>query len=71
MTCAKIFTFSALGLILTVPWFFTTPYQGHLFGFPLWALYSLFVSLLYSILVIIILQRYWHLLANNNGEIKP
>ena len=72
MTRTRLYTLSALCLALTTPWFFTT-HPGHLLGFPLWALYSLFVTLLYAALIALILQRYWSLLAGDdeNGDGRP
>ncbi len=73
MTRARLYTLTALCLALTAPWFFTTPHPGHILGFPLWALYSLCVTLLYATLVALILQRYWSLLAGDdeNGGDRP
>jgi len=57
---------SALLLILSVPWFFTEFRTSNLFGFPLWAFYSLCITLSYAIVTAIFFQRYWYLFAGDD-----
>jgi hypothetical protein len=65
MTKFRLCSVSALLLIASVPWFFTEFRTGNFFGFPLWAFYSLCITLLYAIVTAFFFQRYWTLFAGD------
>lgn len=56
MTTKKAGILSLLTLILTVPWFITS--SEMILGFPVWAFYSLIVTVLYSFLIAYLFQIY-------------
>ena len=66
MTKFRLCCISALLLILSVPWVFTEFRTSNLFGFPLWAFYSLCITLSYAIATAIFFQRYWNLFAGDD-----
>jgi hypothetical protein len=65
MTKSRLCCISALILIASVPWFFTEFRAGNFFGFPLWAFYSLCITISYAIVTAIFFQRYWTLFAGD------
>jgi len=55
-----------MALVLTVPWFFTNFDNKMVWGFPLWALYSISMSVLYAMLIAILIGRYWDISAGKD-----
>ncbi len=68
MTKLRLCCISAVLLIASVPWFFSEFRHGNFFGFPLWAFYSLCITLLYAIVTAVFLQRYWSLFADDDDR---
>lgn len=56
-------TFTAL--LATVPWFFDSPEQPAIVGFPTWAAYVLVATFFYAVLIAWCLGRYWDLCAGS------
>ena len=46
-------------LLALLPWVFPTGYMGRVFGFPVWAVYSPFVSIVCPGIVSIFVCRFW------------
>ena len=63
-----IFLISFTALVITVPWFFTDFNEEIVFGFPLWALYSLSMSVLYAIIIAVLIERYWNVSAGEDEQ---
>ncbi len=53
---------------MTVPWFFTDFNGAIVLGFPLWAIYSLCMTVLYAVIIALLLGRYWKVLADENDS---
>ncbi len=70
MTKSRIYLSIALLPLLSVPWFFGPSSSAVVLGFPIWALYSLAITLLFSLLLCWILQRYWSLLAEDESDVE-
>jgi hypothetical protein len=68
MTRAKIYVFTIAILIASVPWFFFEARHDHILGLPVWALYSLVMTVVYAVAVAIVLQKYWPLLSGAEGD---
>ncbi len=68
MTKLRVCLISAILIIASVPWFFTEFMAGNILGFPIWAFYSLCVTILYAIVTAFFFQRYWSLFADSNEE---
>jgi hypothetical protein len=56
---AKLYPILLLFLLLSLPWVFGTGSSSRLMGFPAWAVYSLFVSLVYACVVSFFVWRFW------------
>jgi len=65
MTKHRVCLISAILIIASVPWFFTEFMAGDILGFPIWAFYSLCVTILYAIVTACFFQRYWSLFADD------
>lgn len=52
--------------MLTVPWFFTDFNQNIVFGFPIWAIYSICMSILYAVIIAVLIGRYWSINAGKD-----
>ena len=65
MTKHRVCLISAILIIASVPWFFTEFMAGNILGFPIWAFYSLCVTILYAIVTACLFQRYWSLFADD------
>ena len=48
-------------LILTVPWFTFSADAGPILGFPPWAFYSVLMTLLYALVHLFFIHRFWDL----------
>lgn len=59
MSKKKLFIYSILFLLLTVPWIGLFKTNITIFGFPLWAIYSLSAGIGYCIIIAILIQKYW------------
>lgn len=66
----KIFLISIIALVLTVPWFFIDFSNTTVLGFPLWAFYSIVMSVLYAAVIAIMLGRYWDVSAGTDQDEK-
>ena len=62
------FSLSIIFLLLTVPWFGLFFTGQSLFGFPIWAIYSLWMGLVYCIVIAWIIEKYWHITALNKSD---
>lgn len=51
-----------------MPWFFTDFNGAIVLGFPLWAIYSLSMTVLYAVTIAVILGRYWNDLADEDDS---
>jgi len=68
MTRTILYTLIALLLFLTVPWFFSAAEFVQVMGMPVWAAYSLGMSVLFALVVVLLLPRCWHLSARDDGD---
>lgn len=59
----KLFLIEFGLLVLTVPWFFTSEKSELIFGFPIWAFYSLIVSIIFAFVTAFIIGKYWEELS--------
>jgi uncharacterized membrane protein YhdT len=59
---------SLTALALTVPWFFTDFNTQVFMGFPIWAVYSIFATILYAVLIAVLLGRFWDSIANEDNS---
>ena len=69
---AILFLIILTALVFTVPWFFVEPASptpgmrpATIYGFPLWAFYTVVSSFLYACLISFCLGRYWELVASD------
>ncbi|MEL6924098.1 MAG: hypothetical protein AAFO94_08625 [Bacteroidota bacterium] len=51
--------FSMSLLFLTVPWFFFGHSERSILGFPIWAFYSISLTLIYALSLIFLLGKVW------------
>ncbi|MEA1881885.1 MAG: hypothetical protein U9N31_05730 [Candidatus Marinimicrobia bacterium] len=58
MSRNRTFLISIIALILTVPWWFFE-YSSTILGLPDWAFYTVFMALIYSVVITYILGKYW------------
>ena len=69
MTRARLYALIGLLLVLTVPWWFGSPSDSHIAGLPIWAAYSLAMSILFAVVMAVLLHRFWALSAGGeDGE---
>lgn len=68
MTRALLYMLIALLLVLTVPWFFSERTAASILGMPIWAAYSLCMSLLFALCMAVLLPRSWHLSAGDDDD---
>tara|TARA_B100001013_G_C24482950_1_gene392026 strand:- start:52 stop:270 length:219 start_codon:yes stop_codon:yes gene_type:complete len=68
MNRSYIYCLLVIFLALTVPWFYSEPRQEHVFGFPTWAFYSFLMTVVFAVVITLIIQVYWDLLAGEEEE---
>ena len=68
VTRTRLYILIFLFLLLTVPWFFFDISSIIVAGFPLWALYSLLVTLIYAVIISYFIGKYWALSAREEEE---
>jgi len=64
MSRIKLYLLNIFLLLMTVPWFFFNTKMESTAGFPHWALYALFSTLIYAISVFYFLHKYWSMSAS-------
>ncbi len=69
MSRIKLYLLNFMILLMTVPWFFNNKQFDSILGFPYWAFYSLFVTLLYAIIIFYFLGKYWSM-SKSDGPLK-
>ncbi len=55
-------------LILTVPWWFTESSDSQIMGMPVWAAYSLGMSVIFALVVALLLKCFWRLSAGEDSD---
>ena len=68
MTRLRLYLLIAVMLLLTVPWWFTEVSDRHVFGMPVWAAYSLGMSVLFAVVMVALLSRFWSLSAGRDDD---
>ena len=63
MSTKKSLIVSWIVLFLTVPWWFSTV-SNKWFGLPDWGLYAMVAAIIYSLLLAIIIQKFWEISDN-------
>ena len=66
MTKIALYFFSIFLLLFTVPWFYSSINMQSVFGFPIWAFYSLVATFIYAIIIALFLHKYWAISAKEN-----
>ena len=69
MSRRKLNLLNFMILLMTVPWFFNNTKFESIMGFPYWAFYSLFLTLLYAIIIFYFLGKYWSI-SKSDGPLK-
>jgi len=64
MSKIKLYGLNIFLLFMTVPWFFIETKMEVASGFPHWALYALFSTLIYAISIFYLLHKYWSISAS-------
>ena len=64
MSRIKLYGLNSFLLLMTVPWFFINTKMESTGGFPHWALYALFSTLIYAISIFYFLHKYWSISAS-------
>ena len=64
MSRIKLYGLNLFLLLMTVPWFFINTKMESTGGFPHWALYALFSTLIYAIGIFYFLHKYWSISAS-------
>jgi len=68
MTRFRLYLLIAIMLLLTVPWWFSASTEGRVFGMPVWAAYSLGMSVLFAVVMAALLSRFWNLSAGRDDD---
>ena len=68
MKLLKLFIIPVVILLASVPWLFTGASDKVILGFPVWAFYSLVVTIIYAIVIAVFLKRYWSLSAGDDDK---
>ena len=64
MSRIKLYGINIFLLIMTVPWFIINTKMQSIYGFPLWALYTLLATFIYAISIFYFLHKYWSISAS-------
>ena len=67
MSRIKLYGLNIFLLLMTVPWFFINTKMESTGGFPHWALYALFSTLIYAISIFYFLHKYWSISASEKN----
>ncbi|MBL7012910.1 MAG: hypothetical protein ISR83_00685 [Candidatus Marinimicrobia bacterium] len=68
MSKKRLFTLSLLFLFFTIPWVGLLQIKTTVFGFPLWAIYSLFAGLMYCIIIAWLIERNWEITHSDSEK---
>jgi len=68
MTRPILYSLIALLLILTVPWWFAESADSQLMGMPVWAAYSLGMSVFFALAMVLLLKCFWRLSAGKDDD---
>ena len=55
----KIYILQFCVLFITVPWFYKSSNLDSIYGFPVWAFYSILFTFIYAVIIFYILSKYW------------
>ncbi|MFC2084478.1 hypothetical protein ACFLS9_05430 [Bacteroidota bacterium] len=66
MTRRKIYGLIFFLLIISVPWFFTGFSKAQILGLPIWGFYSFVISILFAVVVVFVINKYWETLRKND-----
>ncbi len=64
----RIYLLLTLTCLLSIPWWATETQNGMLFGYPSWAVYSVLMSVLFGLTIVLVIGRFWDRLAAMEPE---
>lgn len=68
MTRFRLWLVIAVLLIFTVPWWFTESSDSQMMGMPVWAAYSLGMSVLFAVAMVLLLKYFWRVSAGEDDD---
>lgn len=65
---ALLYTTILFMILATVPWWFTEETEGRILGLPVWAAYTVMVSLVYAVVISWFVGKFWDEGEDEGGD---